>query len=93
MNCRPFPETIERKRELHAAILREGGGPLMSEVAQLRAQWPGAALTYIKAGNLEVGVVPRDGYVITPNAEVERLRRKLTPTIDEIASDKLRKKK
>ena len=53
---RPFPDTIERKRELHAAILREGGGPLMDEVKRLQGLFPGARLTHIKVGNVDVGL-------------------------------------
>lgn len=55
MPCRPFPTTPERKRELHAAIIREGGGDLLKDVAKWREQFPGARLVSITVGNLDIG--------------------------------------
>ena len=55
MPRRPFPATIERKRELMAAIVREGGQPLLDLVEEWRATFPGARLVKVKAGNVDVG--------------------------------------
>jgi hypothetical protein len=55
MPRRPFPATPELKRELHAAIIREGGGELLKDVSKWREQFPGAKLVSIKVGNLDIG--------------------------------------
>lgn len=63
---RPFPTTPERKRELHAAIMREGGQPLLDTVAEFRKAFPGATLKSIKVGTLDVGdPTPRNEEVFT----------------------------
>ena len=55
MKRHAFPTTPERKRELMAAIIREGGQGLLDDVAMWRAQFPGAKLVSIDVGNLHVG--------------------------------------
>lgn len=39
----------------------------MDEVAMWRAAFPGARLTYIQVGNLEVGTPPADGWKVDDN--------------------------
>lgn len=56
MPRRPLPTTIERKRELVAAIVREGGQGILDTVAWCRANgYPNARLVSVKVGNLDVG--------------------------------------
>lgn len=53
---RPMPTTPDRKRELMAAIVREGGQPILDAVAEFRAAgFPDAKLVSIKVGSLDVG--------------------------------------
>ncbi len=96
MALRPFPTTVERKRELHAAILREGGGPLMQEVSKWRALFPGSRLTYVHVGNLEIGEKPGTGEVFDENHEAMKLamsdRRKSAPTSEEVVAKFVAKK-
>ena len=95
---RPFPTTIERKRELHAAILREGGGPLMEDIAKWRALFPGSRMVYVTVGNLEVGERPgQNAEVFHDDHEAMKLvasnRRKTEPTPEEVVAKVAAKKR
>lgn len=37
---------------------------LMEELSALRAQFPGSKITHFKAGNLELGESPREGWTV-----------------------------
>ena len=47
---------------------------LMDDAAAIRAMFPGARMTYFSAGPLELGVAPKDGWVVDcpiPKTEAE----------------------
>ena len=78
-----MPTTLERKRELHAAILREGGGPLMEDAAHWRALFPGSRLVYVHVGNLEVGERPgQNAEVFDDDHEAMKLQRSINSKTD-----------
>lgn len=59
---------------------------LMSDITDIRALFPKAKLTHFKSDHIELGVVPRDGWVITDSlvAEAAAEHRRKNPPPPEV---------
>lgn len=69
----PFPKSPEDRKALMATLKAEAP-ELMADLDEIRKQFPGATLKYVKTATVERGLKSRDGWPVPDTIDIEQRR-------------------